>query len=321
MARPPAGLHDHARARRTPGHRPAPRNRVRASRTRQREELTITTLLNIEEGTFRDHFARAPTDVSHTLTEHPLLTVESIATLAERLPEDRVEHNIANLPKIVAPDAVQRSDQPVGEIARNIDTNGCWMVLKNIERDPEYKRLLDETLDEVAPYVRDREGGMTEREGFIFLSAPGSMTPSHTDPEHNFLLQVRGTKKMYVGHFPDDETQQLVLEDTVSGGHRNVAWEPRDPLLFDLHPGDGVYVYPHAPHWVENGDQVSVSLSITFATSTSEDTRRVHSINARLRRLGLSPTPPGRRVRLDRSKAACSRGLGELARLRRRLPA
>jgi len=247
--------------------------------------------------------------------------VESIAKLAERLPEDRVEHNIANLPKIVAPDAVQRSDQPVGDIARNIDTNGCWMVLKNIERDPEYKRLLDESLDEAAPYVRDREGGMTEREGFIFLSAPGSMTPSHTDPEHNFLLQVRGTKKMYVGHFPDDETQQLVLEDTVSGGHRNVAWEPRDPLLFDLHPGDGVYVYPHAPHWVENGDQVSVSLSITCATLTSEDTRRVHSINARLRRLGLSPTPPGRRVRLDRSKAACSRGLGELARLRRRLPA
>ncbi len=66
--------------------------------------------------------------------------MESIAKLAERLPEDRVEHNIANLPKIVAPDAVQRSDQPVGEIARNIDTSGCWMVLKNIERDPEYKR-------------------------------------------------------------------------------------------------------------------------------------------------------------------------------------
>lgn len=126
---------------------------------------------------------------------------------------------------------------------------------------------------------------------------------------------------MNVGRFPDRQTEQLVLEDTVTGGHRNVAWEPSDPVLFDLHPGDGVYVYPHAPHWVENGDLVLVSLSITFATSTSEDTRRVHSINARLRRLGLSPTPPGRRARLDRSKAACSRGLGELGRLRRRLPA
>ena len=44
---------------------------------------------------------------------------------------------------------------------------------------------------------------MTEREGFIFLSAPGSTTPAHTDPEHNFLLQVRGPKEMNVGAFPD----------------------------------------------------------------------------------------------------------------------
>ena len=165
------------------------------------------------------------------------------------------------------------------------------MVLKNIERDPEYKRLLDDGLDEVAPHVRDSEGAMTEREGFIFLSAPGSMTPSHTDPEHNFLLQVRGSKQMNVGSFPDERTEQLALEQALGGGHRNL-WEPHDALAFALTPGDGVYVAPHAPHWVQNGGEVSVSLSITFATAASENRRRVHSINARLRRLGLSPTPP-----------------------------
>jgi hypothetical protein len=242
--------------------------------------------------------------------------VESIARLAERLPEDRVEHNIANLPKVIDPNAVQRSDEPVGEIARGIETNGCWMVLKNIESDPEYKRLLDDSLDEVAPYVR-RDGGMTEREGFIFLSAPGSMTPSHTDPEHNFLMQIRGTKEMNVGCFPDPETEQLVLEHALGGsGHRNVDWEPHDPVRFDLRPGDGVYVHPHAPHWVQNGQQVSVSLSVTFATLESEDRRRIHSMNARLRRLGLSPAPPGHRPRLDRRKAACSRALGRLRHIR-----
>ncbi len=242
--------------------------------------------------------------------------MEAIAKLAERLPEERVEHNYANLPKIADPDAVRRSQEPPGEVARGIESNGCWMVLKNIELDPEYKRLLDESLDEVAPYVQ-RMGGMTEREGFIFLSAPGSMTPSHTDPEHNFLLQVRGAKQMSVGRFPDSETEQLVLEHAHGdGGHRNVAWEPQDPIAFDLQPGEGVYVHPHAPHWVQNGQEVSVSLSVTFATPTSEEKRRVHSINARLRRLGLSPTPPGRRPRLDRLKAAGSRALGRLRALR-----
>ena len=228
-----------------------------------------------------------------------------------------MEHNFAKLAKVVDPDSVQRSDKPVGEIARKIDTNGCWMVLKKIEADFEYKRLLDECLDEVAPYVRGRDGGMTEREGFIFLSAPGSMTPSHTDPEHNFLLQVRGMKQMNVGRFPDTETEQLALEQALGGGHRNVDWEPADPIAFDLTPGDGVYVHPHAPHWVQNGDEVSVSLSITFATPASQETRQVHSMNARLRRLGLSPTPPGRRPRLDRGKAAGLKAMGRVRALRR----
>jgi hypothetical protein len=256
--------------------------------------------------------------VRHTLTDHPLLGVEAIASLAERLPGDRVEHNIANLPTVADPDEVERSDQPVGEIARHIETNGCWMVLKNIEVDEEYKGLLDESLDEIAPYVTGRDGAMVEREGFIFLSAPGSMTPSHTDPEHNFLLQVRGTKQMNVGRFPDADTEQLALEQALGGGHRNVGWEPKDPVAFELQPGDGVYVHPHAPHWVRNGDEVSVSLSVTFATPASQETRQVHSMNARLRRLGLSPTAPGRRPRLDRGKAAGLRAMGRARGLLRR---
>ena len=71
---------------------------------------------------------------------------------------------------------------------------------------------------------------------------------------------------------------------------------------------------PHAPHWVENGPTVSVSLSITFATPASEQTRRVHSINAKLRRLGLKPAPPGRRPLADRQKAAGSRAIAKLRR-------
>ena len=255
--------------------------------------------------------------VKHSLTEHELLTVESIAQLAERLPEPTVEHNYANLAQVADPDKVERSDDPPGEIARNIDTNGCWMVLKNIEQDPAYKLLLDQCLDDVDPYLDASVGGMTEREGFIFLSAPGSMTPSHTDPEHNFLLQVRGTKGMSVGRFPDPETEQLALEDAVTGGHRNVQWEPKDPILFDLDPGDGVYVYPHAPHFVQNGEQVSVSLSITFATARSQEIRLVHRANARLRKLGISPTAPGRRPKLDRRKAAGMQAMSRLRSVRR----
>ena len=102
------------------------------------------------------------------------------------------------------------------------------MVLKQIETIPAYRELLDKALDEVEPLVTDRDGGMNERLGFIFLSAPDSVTPAHTDHQHNFLLQVRGSKDMNVRHFPDPRTQQLALEDSLGGGHRNVEWEPEN---------------------------------------------------------------------------------------------
>ena len=209
----------------------------------------------------------------------------------------------------------QSSELSPGEVARTIEDNGLWMVLKNIEKHPDYKRLLDDTLDEVAPLVDDHEGGMTLREGFVFLSSPNSTTPSHTDPEHNFLMQVRGTKQMTVGRFPDEDTRQLEIEDHVSGGHRNIDWLPVEPKVFEMEPGDAVYVPPHAPHMVKNGPTASVSFSITFRTPELERVQRVSSINARMRRLGLSPKPPGRRPRADRVKASTSKVLGRVRRL------
>jgi quercetin dioxygenase-like cupin family protein len=172
--------------------------------------------------------------------------------------------------------------------------------------------LLDETLDEVSGHLPEGEGPMLRREGFIFLSAPGSVTPSHTDPEHNILLQVRGRKEMTVGEFPDDKTRQAELEAHATGGHRNIDWMPANPRLFDLHPGNAVYVPPHAPHWVKNGEAASVSLSITFRTPGTDQTARVSAMNARLRRAGLSPKPPGQRPAIDSVKAGASRVLGRL---------
>jgi hypothetical protein len=273
----------------------------------------MTKLLEIDPTGFEAHFGKEPFAVRHNLVEHELLTVERVAQLADFLPESSVEHNLGNVDKFVPGGEAPRLDQTPGEVARNIETNGSWMVLKNIEQDAEYKALLDESLD-VVTRAAEAEGGMAGREGFIFLAAPNSMTPAHIDPEHNFLLQIRGTKQMNVGSFPDPLTEQLALEQALGGGHRNVGWEPKDPRAFELSPGDGVYVQPHAPHWVQNGPTVSVSLSITFATPASEQARRVHSINARLRRLGLKPRPPGARPRADRRKAAGSRALGKVRR-------
>jgi hypothetical protein len=269
----------------------------------------LTRLLEIDAEQFSESFARRPFTVRHSLSEHPLLSVESLAQLAERIPAGSVEHNRGDVPEVLSNGDAPQEDLSPGEIARGIETNGCWMVLKHIEQDPEYKRLLDETLDEVAPLVSDREGGMHRREGFIFLSAPNSVTPSHIDPEHNFLLQVRGWKEMNVGRFTDPRAEQELLERYYSGGHRNLEWKPDDATTYRLDPGHGIYVPVHAPHFVRNGDSVSVSLSITWFTPAIERDARVHALNARLRRLGISPAGPGQRAAADQAKAGAVRVL------------
>jgi len=70
-----------------------------------------------------------------------------------------------------------------------------------------------------------------------------------------------------------------------------------------MQPGDGVYIYPWAPHWVHNGPAVSISLSITFRTQRSERDELVHFLNGRLRRRGLSPRPAGESKLVDWTKA------------------
>jgi len=271
----------------------------------------MTRLLELDARRLEAVFGRTSMSVRHGLSDHPLLTLDSLADLADRLPERNVEHNIGKLAKIAAAEDMKavESTSP-GEVVRNIEANGSWVVLKNVEQDPEYKALLDACLDETQQVVGHREGGMRQREAFIFLSAPDSMTPSHCDPEHNFLLQVRGTKEMHVGRFDDPEVEATELERIYLGGHRNIGQQPDQEECYALAAGEGVYVRPDAPHYVQNGPSTSISFSITWRTPVTQRKVRVHQANGWLRKLRVTPRPPGAdRVR-DRFKE-----LGALAML------
>jgi Cupin superfamily protein len=275
------------------------------------------TLLEVDESQWERCRGRDAFAMSHNLVGDPRLARDSLAALAGRLPEKSLEQNVADQPETLAVDQRDRVPRTTAEIARDFDKLAAWMVLWNIEQDPEYRGLLFETLDELLPSVRRTEGDMLLRQGFIFLSAPGSVTPSHSDPEHNFLLQVEGTKYMTVGRYPDEETEQRELSRKYLGGHRYLAFPPADAETFTLEPGDGAYVPPHAPHMVRNGEGPSVSLSITFKTPATEQADLVYLANAHLRRLRLHPTPPGRNAGADKIKGDVVRVIRGI---QRRLP-
>jgi hypothetical protein len=232
---------------------------------------------------FTEAFARGPAAVRHSLADHPLLTLEAIEKLADRLPRAAIERHRADLPLLMPGGAAYVEGLPSATV-RGIHDNGCWMVLWNIEQAYEYKALLDRILDEAEGYIGHRDGGMRNRQAFLFLSAPNATTPVHFDPEHNFLLQIQGTKSMSVGRFPSDAERQRELDRYYDGGHRNLESMPVEVQAFEMPAGVGTYVPPFAPHFVENGPAASVSLSITFRTRRSERAENVHVFNSNMRR-------------------------------------
>jgi hypothetical protein len=186
----------------------------------------------------------------------------------------------------------------IADTIRRIEQCGSWMVLKFIERDPEYQALLHEALAPLREMVGEATGAMLKEQGFIFISSPGAVTPFHFDPEHNILMQIRGHKTMTLyppadPRFAPDESHEAFH----AGGHRNLPW--RDEFggagrAVQLTPGDAVYVPVKAPHWVKNGSEPSISLSITWRSDWSYHEEYAHGFNRLLRKAGLTPAPPAR---------------------------
>ena len=234
----------------------------------------------------------------HHLPDHPLLSLEALATLGEHLPASEVEYNPGDVPIGIRPEDIPSNGLSIGETIRTIDTNGSWAVLKNIENVAAYRTLLMDLLRELEPLVTPRTGAMLTPQGFVFISSPGSITPFHFDPEHNILLQLRGTKVMHVWPAGDERfAHRREHERYHTGGHRNLPWEEDykdDAQQVPLGPGDAVLMPVMAPHFVANGDAPSISLSITWRSEWSYRESEAHAANAALRRMGLDPQMPPR---------------------------
>jgi hypothetical protein len=281
----------------------------------------MSSLLDIDGSAFGEAFARRSIAVRHALVDHPLFTLDAIAELADRLPSDSVRRERGNLPLVNREGYVDVGDGPPSATIRDVERNGFRISLRDIQQDRQYSDLIDECLDEVDELLGDREGGMRRRTGYLFITAPASNTPMHFDPEHSFLLQVRGVKHVSVAAFEDDSIRQRELDRYYDAEECDFAAMEEVAEDFRLDPGVGVYLPSFVPHWVTTEAGISVSFSIPFYTEFSERSESVNRINRRLRKLNLSPRGPGQSEPVDRVKAASFDLWGKLSEARRKLPA
>jgi hypothetical protein len=257
--------------------------------------------VSIDQPQFSQKVDRQPYSISHELSDHPLLQLEKLVELSQRLPSDQREYVFAKQEFGTHEDLDQYHHAQEGDelsteqMIQNIEKHNTVIVLRNVESDPVYGLFVHECLNDLKSQIEPWTGPISGRESFIFISPPRAYTPYHYDPEQNFFLQVRGQKQMAIYDVADREVlPETALETYYSQGQKvtNCPKELFDRYeLFDMQPGDGVYVPVTAPHWVRTLDDISISISINFRTPSSVRRDRVYRVNSMMRKSGLRPAP------------------------------
>lgn len=266
----------------------------------------MTKLIEVARGTVTERMPRSTFRVTHRLDGHPLFALERLARLAAALPADQVEFN-GPVSTNQDPSLTPSNGLSPEETVRRIEEAKSWMVLKNVESDPEYKELLDACLDQVAEQTGGLMGGAMMRQAFVFVTSPGNVTPFHMDPELNFLLQIRGQKRMSLFDHLDRGIASAEDMELFPGKHRNLPYrEEFESRAMQQHiePGQGIFVPIFAPHWVQNGEDVSVSFSITWHTEETRHLVKLSYMNAGLRKLGFPQADAGVHPLWDKAKVA-----------------
>ena len=244
---------------------------------------------HIDPGGSFSSYRRSP--IKHNYDLHPLMEMSRLQQLANYLMERKQC-------RFVSPDIQKNSNffhqgesvdgRSLDEVFERMDEPKSWIALYNIEAHPEYKLFLDEVIASVRPVVEREQKNIFNVGGFIFISAPPSVTPFHIDRENNFWLQVRGRKKITVfdhcdrGVVPGSAVEEFIVDSNLD--HVRLTDEISQlGQEFDVGPGDGVYFPATSPHmtetsneWVVSGDAVSVSIGVVFYTDYTKQQARIH---------------------------------------------
>ncbi|HEY8008414.1 MAG TPA: cupin-like domain-containing protein [Methylocella sp.] len=258
-------------------------------------------VLLIDREKFKLNFNKRHFLLGHRLRGNPLLSLPRIIELARDTARIRPEdlYYDAGVTDIDERWGTSPSAFPVDETIRRIETAGAWIALKGAEKDPAYAALLNDCMSDLLDVSgRDLERKMRRKEVIIFVTSPNRVTTYHIDSECNFLLQVEGSKDISI--FPQDDREVLPeteIEQFWTIDRNAARYKPHlqhHADRFTLEPGMGVHIPINAPHWVQNGDNVSIAVSINYHSYASERAN-IYRLNYYLRhKLGVTPTPPFR---------------------------
>lgn len=284
-------------------------------------------VLNDPDGAFARHYNRSSFRFEHGLKDHPLFALDSLVALSTRLPAHPDFAYWSNGAVTVSDpwEKGMAERQSLQDTIRNIAHNDSIVIMKHTEQDPVFGPVLQELLAKFVefsgPPMRD---DVIVGEALVLVSSPNRITPYHFDAELNYLVQVTGDKTFNVfDHTVAEQVTDEELERYFSGGMsagRYGEARQMNATVYDLKAGQGVHIPVVAPHWVRNGDNISVALSINYELKSVARRAKTYWLNHRLRKLGMTPTRPGVSRWRDGLKGRSASGLRALRQLVRPAP-
>ncbi len=256
--------------------------------------------LEADPAQFKAKFNQTSFEISHHLATHPLFQLPQLMALADRTQKARpadLYYDMGDIRVDQRWDAAPGRSFTADEALRRIENCGAWFIFRSAQRDPEYKVLLDRGMAELKALIGPEINSKIRQEDIIiFVTSPKRVTTYHIDRECNFLLQIRGAKTLYVF---DREDREVLPEEEIerfwSVDNNAATYKPHlqnRARAYKLKPGNGVHIPVNCPHWLENDDNVSISLSVNLQFVDSMRAN-VYRANHFLRKMGLKPVPPG----------------------------
>lgn len=274
------------------------------------QDTSGLSLLKADRELFRSKFDKESFEFAHNLPNSDVFRLERLVEIAQetqKVNPGLVYCDVGVTDLNLRWAHAQKPSYTVAEMIERIHNSGAWIILRQAEKHPELKAILQECMNELQDFTGIKLRRVMKSQGAIlFITSPKRITTYHIDRECSLLLQIRGDKTINVFDRNDRNVlSEEELETFWSADNNAARYKPATQdhaRVYALKPGRGVHIPVNCPHWLQNGDDVSVSLNVNFQY---RDVYRANAYRANylLRKAGLKPTPPGRSSLRDTVKS------------------
>jgi hypothetical protein len=179
------------------------------------------------------------------------------------------------------------------QLLEAVKNGRIWL---NLRQCCDYNPLVKAEGEKLFDEIKEKTGVSTFKHDMgLLISSPNAHVYYHADMPLVILVQIRGTKKVYLfppndPYISDKDKEAIAIKEHDEQLEYRPEWD-ESAFVHDLQPGEFASWRQNGPHRIVNHDCVNVSFSIEFMTAQSAWRANLLYANGCLRRyFGMNPS-------------------------------